>query len=297
MPSNTWVVVAVVCLLVFLLGRSPRQSLKDRLVPPGPRRLPLLGNAHQLPLEYQEYTFGTWAKKYGDLIYAEFFGSRTIIINSSKIARDLLDKRGAIYSSRPRLVTFVELIGWDPTLVFALYQHESRRRQRRWVQAAFGEKDTIRQYEGLQHREVCIFLSSLIQTPKDFTMHITRYVTMFTVALILGSVYGHRITSLEDEYVTLMDRGMEATSATGPAGGGMVDYFPLCAMNGPCSRTWCYSGNSHRASPPYSLVWPSPWTSNAHGHTSQDFHTSRGMRVFPYTLSQLTYSNTAPGTR
>ncbi|KAH9929334.1 cytochrome P450 [Fomitopsis serialis] len=158
----------------------------------------------------------------GDLIYVEFFASRTII-NSSKIARDLLDKRGAIYSSRPRLVTFVELVGWDPTLVFAPYQHESRRRQRRWVQAAFGEKDTLRKYEGLQHREVCILLSSLINTPKNFTMHITRY----TVALIVESVYGHRITSLEDEYVTLVDRSNQATSATGPAGGGMVDHFPL----------------------------------------------------------------------
>lgn len=45
----------------------------------------------------------------GNLIYAEFFGHRTLVINSFKIARDLLDKRGAIYSSRPRLLTMVEL--------------------------------------------------------------------------------------------------------------------------------------------------------------------------------------------
>lgn len=45
----------------------------------------------------------------GSLIYAEFFGRRTLIINSVKIARDLLDKRGAMYSSRPRLLTLKEL--------------------------------------------------------------------------------------------------------------------------------------------------------------------------------------------
>ena len=45
----------------------------------------------------------------GDLMYLEIFGKRTLIVNSQKVARDLLDKRGAKYSSRPRMVTFVEL--------------------------------------------------------------------------------------------------------------------------------------------------------------------------------------------
>ena len=45
----------------------------------------------------------------GDLMYLEIFGKRTLIVNSQKVARDLLEKRGAKYSSRPRMVTFVEL--------------------------------------------------------------------------------------------------------------------------------------------------------------------------------------------
>ncbi|TFY68462.1 hypothetical protein EVJ58_g1002 [Rhodofomes roseus] len=225
MPYNVWAAILLICLaLLVRLIRSYRRGFPGRRLPPGPKRLPLIGNAHQLPAtEYQEYTFRSWAQKYGDLIYAEFFGSRMVIVNSSKIARDLLDKRGAIYSSRPRMVTMVELIGWDPTLALAPYQSESRRKQRRWVQAAFGEKDTLRTYEALQQRETCIFLENLIQTPKDFILHITR----FTATLILETVYGHRIKSLEDSYVLLMDRGVQATSATGPAGGGIMDFFPL----------------------------------------------------------------------
>ena len=58
----------------------------------------------------------------------------------------------------------------------------------------------------------------------------------YTVALILESVYGHRVTSLDDEYVTMMDRAMEATSASGPAGGGLADYFPLSEF----SKSHCH---------------------------------------------------------
>ena len=49
----------------------------------------------------------------------------------------------------------------------------------------------------------------------------------YVSALIMESVYGHRVTSLEDEFILLIDRVMAAIVATGSAGGTMVDFFPL----------------------------------------------------------------------
>ncbi|THH03858.1 hypothetical protein EW146_g10328 [Bondarzewia mesenterica] len=37
----------------------------------------------------------------GDIIYMRAFGNSVMVLNSAKVADDLLDKRGAIYSSRP----------------------------------------------------------------------------------------------------------------------------------------------------------------------------------------------------
>ena len=40
----------------------------------------------------------------GDLIYMDIMGQSVVVINSLKIANDLLDKRSNIYSDRPKIV-------------------------------------------------------------------------------------------------------------------------------------------------------------------------------------------------
>jgi len=45
----------------------------------------------------------------GDVNYLKVLGQPLIILNSHKACKDLLEKRGSIYSSRPRLVLLSEL--------------------------------------------------------------------------------------------------------------------------------------------------------------------------------------------
>ncbi|KAH9929386.1 cytochrome P450 [Fomitopsis serialis] len=217
---------ALLCAAFYLAIVSHGRWLgRNRLLrlPPGPKPLPIVGNVHQVPAEYQEKTFARWSKEYGNLIYATMFTRPILIINTQKIARELLDKRGNRYSSRPRMVMLTELLGWDPDVITLPYNSEHRRKQRRWIQNAFGDKAAVRQFEKLQQRETYILLSALIHEPHDFTKHTSRYIT----ALIMDSVYGHKVTSSDDPYIHIIDRAMELTTAMGPSGGTTVDFFPI----------------------------------------------------------------------
>lgn len=88
---------------LLLVGRRPAG------LPPGPRTLPLIGNLHLMPTHKPYKVFAEWGKKYGS-IYSLMVGSNPLIlVQSHKIAKELLDKRGAIYSSRPDMYILSDL--------------------------------------------------------------------------------------------------------------------------------------------------------------------------------------------
>ncbi|TFY69693.1 hypothetical protein EVJ58_g256 [Rhodofomes roseus] len=121
---------ASVALALCVLYSVYLKMSKRRDLPPGPPRVPFLGNIHQLPQLYQHKTFMEWAAQYGDVIYAEFFTQPTIIISSVKAAYDLMEKRGAKYSNRPRFVRNIELIGWTGNIAFRQYDDGWRRHRK-----------------------------------------------------------------------------------------------------------------------------------------------------------------------
>jgi hypothetical protein len=53
----------------------------------------------------------------GDVNYLSVFNKSILILNSFSAARDLLEQRGVIYSSRPTLVMLCDMWGRAPSCV------------------------------------------------------------------------------------------------------------------------------------------------------------------------------------
>lgn len=100
--------VATTGLIFILIYTLYQRRLRSKL-PPGPPRLPIIGNLHQASNSAPWITFQKWLQDYGPLVSVDFGGTILILIGDYNIAKDLLNKRSNIYSARPRMIMAGEL--------------------------------------------------------------------------------------------------------------------------------------------------------------------------------------------
>ncbi|KAL1938286.1 hypothetical protein VTO73DRAFT_11737 [Trametes versicolor] len=216
-PSVGTVLALLLCAYLFL----SKVFAKRTQFPPGPGGLFLLGSVHKLPPVFQEKVFFKWGKQYGDVIYLRLFSTPTIVLNSFQAATDLLTKRSATYSDRPRMVLLGELMDQASSIPPMPYG-ERFRKHRRWMHDAVGSRERLTALRTTQLRGTRILLRNLLRTPEKFVEHLHLYVA----ATMLEITYGRRITSLQDELVQVADRALEGINVAGSPGSMIVDFFP-----------------------------------------------------------------------
>ncbi|OSD03862.1 cytochrome P450 [Trametes coccinea BRFM310] len=174
-----------------------------------------------MPLKYQEKQFFEWGKQYGDVIYLKLFRTPTIVLNSLQAATDVLTKRSAKHSDRPRMVLLAELMNQACSLP-AMPYGERFRKHRRWMHEAVGTKERLDAYRSIQQREVRNLLKNLLSSPERFIQHCHLYVA----AIMLEIAYGKRVNSLDNQLVAVADRAISGINEAGTPGAMIVDFFP-----------------------------------------------------------------------
>lgn len=109
----------------------------------------------------------------GDITYINAMGQEMIILNSSKAAIGILDKRSANYSNRPVVMMCGEIVGWNKSL--ALTQYGPRFREfRRYMSKLIGTRASAEKFAPLQERETAKFMARLMAEPNSLIDQIRK---------------------------------------------------------------------------------------------------------------------------
>nr|BAL05094.1 cytochrome P450 [Phanerodontia chrysosporium] len=214
----TYVLAAVSCasLLILHTRRRPRY-------PPGPKGLPIVGNLLDVPTHNAWIKYKQLGKKYGsDIIHFEVFGSHIVVLNSTTVARDILEKRSQISSDRTHSVMLNELSGWAEERNFGFMRYgDGWRRQRRLFQQHFRRK-AVAQYHAIQSKSVHSLLNALLDRPERFIANLR----FMAGSMILRIVYGTDIQP-GDSRLTLVEKAVGTLVEVMNAGVFLVDVFPI----------------------------------------------------------------------
>ncbi|PPQ70818.1 hypothetical protein CVT24_001035 [Panaeolus cyanescens] len=197
-----------------LVSRSSRSKL-----PPGPKRLPIIGNAHQIPQKSGWLVFSDWSKKYGDIIHIDALGQPIIVINSAKVAQDLLDNRSTIYSDRP-VLQMASLCGYARSFTLIPYGEEWRK-QRRILAQEFTLSNCT-QYHNLQNEGARTLVQKIIENPEQALAQVKLQLGI----IIVRSTYGYEIKSVDDPILTKPLTALENFAKAAAPGNFLVDFIP-----------------------------------------------------------------------
>ncbi|TFK86083.1 cytochrome P450 [Polyporus arcularius HHB13444] len=210
------VILAVVAAyVVYYLAHTPI------LRPPGPRGLPIVGNAFQMPQGHEWLRYAQWGAQYGPLVYLRLFTQDVYILNSYHAASEILDKNSSKSADRPRAQVMVGEIGWNKGVAFS--PAGPRHRKYRKLLSSSLNTHAARRLSSLQQSSALQLLRALLESPERLSDHVRASIGNNTVNI----VFGEQISTPDFDYIALADDAHHKFALAATPYRYAVDYLPL----------------------------------------------------------------------
>lgn len=187
--------------------------------PPGPRRLPFLGNLHQLLRGSRFVIFNQFHARYGPIISIKIGQTKMIMLGKHDVAHELLSRKGAKYSSRPSMVMAHDMV--TKGLHIGLMPDNPKwHAERRAVMSVLGPR-AVQHYVPIYDIQSKQLIWELLHT-NDFTGRFRR----FANSLIFSLAYGNRLLTDEKIMFEAIRVSQVATEQL-TSGITLIDQFPV----------------------------------------------------------------------
>lgn len=173
-----WLFTIVLPFFLHLIFRRIKKRELNPKVPPGPRKLPIIGNLHQI-CDLTPRTLWLLSQKYGSLMHLKIGRMPILVVSSADMAREILKINDFGFCTRPKLTSSSKFSYDCKDISFAPYGEYWREMKKMCILQLFSTK-RISSFQSIIEEEVSILMNSIsnsIFAPINLTKSVSTLIS------------------------------------------------------------------------------------------------------------------------
>ncbi|KAL5737406.1 hypothetical protein ACOSP7_030167 [Xanthoceras sorbifolium] len=203
---------------VFMVLKIRKRSKATLNLPPGPWKLPIFGNLHQLVGSLPHHRLRDLAKKYGPVMHLQLGEVSTVVVSSPEFAKEVMKTHDVIFASRPQFLVSKVLFYDSTDIVFSPYG-DYWRQLRKICSLELLSMKRVQSFQSIREEEVSNLID-WISSQAGSPIHLTDRIHSLTYGVTSRAAFGKRYNEQE----SVVPIVIESTKLA--SGFSVADLFP-----------------------------------------------------------------------
>ncbi|XP_074591600.1 cytochrome P450 71A1-like [Curcuma longa] len=214
--------VALLSSLLLAGGREARTNPAIRKLPPGPAKLPVIGNLHQIRGSLLHQSLWEISKQYGPLMHLKLGQVSAVVVSSAALARDVLKTFDLACCSRPHNVSTSEISYGGSDIAFMPYG-ESWRQLRKLCTVEFFSARKINSFTSVREDEIARMAKHIAsRISSSLAVNVSELALCFSCNATCRTAFGRDIAGDDLSVYNVLREAQEMMGSFF-----MADFFPL----------------------------------------------------------------------
>ncbi|KAJ3695491.1 hypothetical protein LUZ60_000868 [Juncus effusus] len=202
--------LALLSLLLLLTNFISKSKSNQPGPPPSPRRLPIIGNMHQLAGDLPFRALRDLSRKHGPLIQLKVGQIYMVVASSKETAEEVLKIQDLNFASRPEM-TAARIIAYNSTdIAFSPYGPYWKQLRKLCYMELLGIK-RVRSYGAVRVEEISKFLQSISEKSNGTPINLTSKLYELTNNIVSRAAFGKKRDN-HDRFLEVAKDALELAS-------------------------------------------------------------------------------------